>query len=286
VVLGLAAALAAAVVFGSSSILQAVGSRNVSTAGGLHPRLLGQLLRQRSFVAAVVLNLIGFLLHLVSLRLLPLFLAQAGIAAGLAVTALLAVRVFHDRMDRGQWVAVAAVCVGLAMLTGAAGGTGEERATAPLSTALLVGVGLIAVIGVFLARMRGPVVSSALSVLAGLGFATTALCARLLPALSVSSILTSPVAYLLPVAGALAFLLYSLALQRGAVTAATAPMVVLQTLMPAVVGVIALGDEIRGGWLPAAGFGLLLTTFGAIRLTQSEAARGQESARRVGGSPA
>jgi len=280
VVVGLASALAAAVVFGSSSILQAVGSRRTPTAHRLDTRLLVRLLRQRLFVAAVVLNLVGFLLHLVALRLLPLFLAQAGIAAGLAVTALLAVRIFHERLGPAQWWSVAGVCVGLALLTAAAGTTGTERATGGLSIALVVGVGAVGVVGAALSRGRGPAVTASLSVFAGLGFATTALCARLLPELSASSILSSPVAYLLPVAGALAFLLYSLALQRGDVTAATAPMVVLQTFTPAVVGVVALGDEIRTGWLFGAVLGLLLTIAGAVTLTRSEAQRGAEDSRR------
>lgn len=278
-VLGLAAALVAALVFGYSSILQAIGSRRVPTARRLDSGLLVRLLGQPLFVAAIVLNLVGFLLHLVAVRLLPLFLAQAGIAAGLAVTAVLAVRIFHDRLGSAQWWSVGAVCVGLALLTAAAGATGQDRTTGTLSTALVVGVVAIGVAGAALSLGRGAAVTAGLSGLAGLGFATTALCARLLPDLSPAALLTSPVAYLLPVAGALAFLLYSVALQRGQVTAATAPMVVLQTLTPAVVGVVALGDEVRTGWLPAGAIGLLLTVAGAITLTRSEAARSREQAR-------
>jgi hypothetical protein len=131
--LGLAAALAAAVVFGGASILQAIGSRRVSSSSGFDLGTVGRLLRQPPFVAALLLNLLGFVLHLVAVRTLPLFLAQAGIAASLAVTALLAVRIFHDQLGAMEWSAVAAVCLGLALLTAAAGETGEERATATSS---------------------------------------------------------------------------------------------------------------------------------------------------------
>lgn len=275
--LGLGAALLAAVVFGSSAVLQAVGSRRVETARGLDPRLYFQLLRQPAFVAAFVLNLVGFVLHLVAIRLLPLFLAQAGIAASLAVTALLAVLVFHDRLVRSEWAAVAAVCVGLALLTAAAGATGEERATAGLDLTLTVAVVVIAALGAAVSRSHGGVSTTVLSVLAGLGFATTAVAARAVPGFSLSQVLAAPAAYVLPIAGALAFLLYSIALQRGAVTAATAPMIVLQTITPAVVGVWALGDEVRSGWLAPAAVGLVLTVAGAVTLARYEAVRERDA---------
>ncbi len=271
--LGLAAALLAAVVFGGSAVLQAVGSRRVPTAHALDPRLLGRLLRQPAFVAAIALNLVGFVLHLVAIRLLPLFLAQAGIAASLSITALLAVRVFRDRLVRAEWLAVVGVCVGLALLTAAAGAAGEERANDTLNLALAIAVATLIAVGAVAGRGAGAAATMVLSGLAGLGFATTALAARLLPTASLSAVLTAPAAYLLPVAGALAFLLYSLALQRGAVTAATAPMIVLQTVAPAVVGVWVLGDEVRTGWLVPAAVGLVMTVAGAVTLARYEAAR-------------
>lgn len=271
--LGLAAALAAAVVFGGSSILQAVGSRRVSSSSGFHVRTVGRLLRQPAFVAAVLLNLLGFVLHLIAVRALPLFLAQAGIAASLAVTALLAVRFFHDRLSSAEWGAVAAVCLGLALLTAAAGETGEDRATGPTSVALFAVAAVMVAGGLAASRARGLASAAVVSLLAGLGFANTALAARLLPELSVSSVLGSPVAYALPLSGVLAFLLYSLALQRSSVTVATAPMIVLQTALPAVVGMLLLGDMVRSGWAVGALVGFVLTAAGSVALVRFEGVR-------------
>ena len=271
--LGLAAALAAAGVFGGSAILQAIGSRRVADDSGLSPRTAALLLRQPAFLAALVLNLLGFLLHLVAVRLLPLFLAQAGIAASLAVTALLAMRIFHDQLSRIDWAAIAAVCVGLALLTAAAGQTGQERATTAMTVTLYAVAAGMVVGGLVATRLRGPVAAGGLSLLAGLGFANTALSARLLPELTVSSVLGSPVAYALPLSGALAFLLYSLALQRSSVTVATAPMIVVQTAGPAIVGVLLLGDAVRSGWAPSALVGFVLTAAGAVALVRFEGVR-------------
>ena len=271
--LGLAAALAAAGVFGCSAILQAIGSRRVANDSGLSARTAALLLQQPAFLAALLLNLLGFLLHLVAVRLLPLFLAQAGIAASLAVTALLAMRIFHDRLSRVDWAAIAAVCVGLALLTAAAGQTGQQRATAAMTVTLFAIAAVMVVGGLVATRMRGPVAAGGLSLLAGLGFANTALSARLLPELTVSSVLVSPVAYALPLSGALAFLLYSLALQRSSVTVATAPMIVVQTAGPAIVGVLLLGDAVRSGWAVGALAGFVLTAVGAVALVRFEGVR-------------
>ena len=271
--LGLAAALAAAGVFGCSAILQAIGSRRVANDSGLSARTAALLLQQPAFLAALLLNLLGFLLHLVAVRLLPLFLAQAGIAASLAVTALLAMRIFHDRLSRVDWAAIAAVCVGLALLTAAAGQTGQQRATAAMTVTLFAVAAVMVVGGLVATRMRGPVAAGGLSLLAGLGFANTALSARLLPELTVTSVLSAPVAYALPLSGALAFLLYSLALQRSSVTVATAPMIVVQTAGPAIVGVLLLGDAVRSGWALGALAGFVLTAVGAVALVRFEGVR-------------
>jgi drug/metabolite transporter (DMT)-like permease len=273
VLVGLLAALAAAVVFGVSAILQAIGSRQVPSSSGFRVQTAGLLLRQPAFVAALLLNLLGFVLHLVAVRALPLFLAQAGVAISLAVTALLAVRLFHDQLSSMEWAAVAAVCGGLALLTAAAGEAGDNRASGATSVWLLGVTAVLVAGGLVAARGGGPVSAAALSVLAGLGFANTALAARLLPELSVSSLVGTPVTYALPLNGALAFLLYSLALQRSSVTVATAPMIVLQTALPAFVGVLLLGDVVRSGWAAPALVGTFLTAAGGVILVRFQEVR-------------
>lgn len=263
--LGLLAALAGAVVFGVAAIAQAAASRAVPT-GGLSLALVLGLVRQPVFILAVALNLVGFVLHLVALRLLPLFLAQAGISASLAVTALLAVWYFGDRLGTLERVAVGAVCVGLAVLSAAAGEAGTAVSDGSMTAVLFVGAALLAVLGLLAGRRVGTPAAFALGLLAGLGFAGSSIASRLIPDLSVSGVLSTPASYALPACGVLAFFLYSLGLQRGGVTAVTTPMIVMQTLTPAAVGVLVLGDAVRQSWLPAAVLGLLLTGAGAVVL--------------------
>lgn len=271
--LGLGAALAAAVLFGVSAVLQAVGARRVPAAEGLDPRMLLRLLQQPAFVAAIALNLLGFLLHLVALRTLPLYLAQGGIAASLVVTAGMAVRVFGDRLRVSEWASVAAVFVGLALMTTAAAPPGQERPDMTSTVGLFVALAAVAGAGLAVSRARGRLVSGTLGLLAGLGFAIDSIAVRLMPGFTPAELVRAPATYAFLASATLAFLLYSVALQRGAVAAATAPMIVAQTAAPAVVGVLLLGDAVQSGFLPVAVVGLALTTAGAARLAPFEGSR-------------
>ena len=272
--LGLGAALGAAVLFGVAAILQAVGSRKVPTESALDPRRFGgfvaALLKQPAFLGALALNLAGFALHFVALRHLPLYLAQAGIAASLVVTALLATRLMSDQLSALEWSAVVAVCVGLGLLAVSAGDAGGSAEHHGLTIGLIIGLIAIAVLGALASRSQLGVSTALLGSLAGLGYAGVAISARLLQDGSIGELLRGPTTYTLPISGALAFILYSLALQRGSVTLATTPMIALQTITPSVVGVFVLDDAVRSGWWPAAIGGFLLSAAGSLVLVRFE----------------
>ncbi len=267
-VLGLSAALGAAVVFGVAAILQAKAVRRV--AGGAVGRILLRLLGQPLFLASVALSLCGFLLHLVAIRTIPLYLAQAGIAGSLAVTALLAVALVRERLTPADWSAVAAITLGLGLLAVASGGIGEDDPPPGFVAGLFVSIAVIAVLAVLVGRSASPYVPSGLGVLAGLGFAGSGLAARVLPGLSPAQLWDAPATYALPLSGGLAYAIYSFALRRGSVTEATGPLIVFQTVTPALVGVAMLGDQVRTGWTAVAVVGFVLTAVGAVALARFE----------------
>ncbi|MFK4086546.1 hypothetical protein ACI2LF_20725 [Kribbella sp. NPDC020789] len=276
-ILGLGAALGAAVLFGIASILQAVGSRKVPTESELDPRRFGAfvvaLLRQPAFLGALVLQLAGFGLHFVALRLLPLYLAQAGIAVSLVVTALLATRLMSDQLSIAEWSAVIGVVVGLGLLAVSSGDAGPNVEHHALTIGVIAGLIAITVLGALATRSQHGLATALLGLLAGLGYAGVAISARLLQDGSIAELLASPTAYTLPLSGALAFILYSLALQRGSVTLATTPMIALQTITPAVVGVAVLSDAVRPGWWPLALLGFALSAAGSIVLVRFESVK-------------
>jgi drug/metabolite transporter (DMT)-like permease len=281
-ILGLGAALGAAVVFGIASILQAVGSRKVPAGSELDPRRFGAfviaLLKQPAWLGALVLQLAGFGLHFVALRLLPLYLAQAGIAVSLVVTALLATRLMADKLSAIEWSAVVAVCAGLGLLAVSSGDAGEAATHHGLTIGVIIGLVAIAVLGGLASRSQHAGATAALGVLAGFGYAGVAISARMLDDSSIGALFSSPTTYTLPVSAALAFLLYSLALQRGSVTLATTPMIALQTITPAAVGVFLLDDKIRDGWYAGALGGFIVTAIGALILVRFESVKDETPA--------
>jgi hypothetical protein len=126
------------------------------------------------------------------------------------------------------------------------------------------------------ARWNGTRGAAALGAVAGLAFGATSVAARMLPdglslahpLSSLGDLLRSPAAYALVVAGGVALLAYSTALQRGSVTAATAPLVVGETVAPALVGLLVLGDRPREGWEVVAALGFALAVAGALSLAR------------------
>src|ERR1700712_5763679 len=270
VLIGFVAALGAAVMFGIGSVRLAVGSRRVPFAQGMSLQLIPRMLRERAIVEALGLNLVGFVFHLIALRHIPLFLAQTGIAASLAVTAILTQRVFGSRLGRSDWLAVLAVGVGLGLLAAPAGGAGDAVTSTGADVGVIVAVVLLFAGGYSAAHVPGGLGAALVGLVAGLGFAIVSISSRLIPEITPSSVLTAPGTYTLAVSGGLAFFLYSVALQRGSVMTATAPVIVMQTATPAAVGVLLLGDTIRPGWSLAAALGLVLSGAGATALARFE----------------
>jgi drug/metabolite transporter (DMT)-like permease len=268
VVLSLLGAVAAAGCFGTASVLQAVAARSAPAGDGVDPRLLVRLLRQWPFLLGTCMDVLGFLAELTALRSLPLFVVQATVAANLAVTAVVAVRVLRVRLTGREWTAVAAVCAGLAMLGLSAGHENPALVSLRLKLVLLGCVVLIGLGGALAGRLRGEARSVALGLAAGLGFGFVAVGSRVVRSLNPLDLLRDPATYVVAVGGLVAFLFFATALQRGSVTTTTATVVVAETLMPAVLGVVLLRDGTRHGFVWVAAVGFALAVAGALVLAR------------------
>jgi hypothetical protein len=254
------------VAFGVASILQAVGARAEPHTHRLDLMLLVRLLRRPAFLWSMLLSLVGFVLHLVALRSLPLFVVQPVIASSVAVTAVVSGRMAREPLGaRVRWLVVT-VCAGLALVTAAAVSGSATSTTTSERALLLVLVGVILAAGWAAHRMPGSRGAAVLGLLSGVGYAVVALAGRSMPSLAPGDLVTDPAAYALVTGGGLAILLYSVSLQRGTVVAATAAMVLGNTVVPMAVGLAVLGDEIRPGWTPAAVLGLLLAAVAVVLL--------------------
>ncbi len=255
-VLGLVAGIGAAVLFGTAAVLQAHAVRQLPHGLRSLRGFVGDAVRHPLILLVVAAYLGGFVLHAVAIWLLPLYLAQASIALSLPISALAARRVSEHATLR-QVASVAAVVAGLFLLAGAAGDPGDVRVSGVFVAALYAGIAALLVAAVLGDDPPGEWFGT----LSGLAYAGSALAVRgvtwpatplvLLAALSVS-------AY-----GLVGFWLYSTGLARGSVSAVTAPMIVGQTAVPGVLGLVALGDGVRPGWGAAVVVGLALAMAGA-----------------------
>ncbi|WP_329141001.1 hypothetical protein OG552_22520 [Streptomyces sp. NBC_01476] len=264
------AALGAAVCFGVASVLQAAGARAAEpgTGSGVDARLLARALGQWKYLAGLGLDTGGFVLELIALRSLPIYTVGAALAASLAVTAVAASRVLGTRLAGREWTAVATVCGGLALLGLASGTEGDGTGGAALRWGTLAAAAAIPAVGAAAGRLPGKSRAAALGLGAGFGFGVVEVAVRLIGTLRPAALFTNPATYAVVLGGAAAFLLLTSALQRGSVTAATAGMVIGETVGPALVGVLALGDRTRDGWAPAAVAGFVLAVLGALALAR------------------
>jgi drug/metabolite transporter (DMT)-like permease len=263
--LGLVAGLAAALLFGLAAVAQAHAVRRIEAAPGDLVAFVLRSVRDPWTLGVVAAYLAGFVLHAVAIWLLPLYLAQAAIAMSLPVTALTSTLLLHERLTPAHWSAIAAVTVGLVLLFAGSGETGSIVVDARFAVAIWLGVAALALAGWRAGRLGGGV----LGALAGLGYAGSAMAVRGvgLPAgPAVVACAAAVGAY-----GLVAFWLYSRGLDRAPVSTATAPLIVAQTFVPGLVGLLLLGDGVRPGWWPAALAGLVLALGGAIFLGRDAA---------------
>jgi drug/metabolite transporter (DMT)-like permease len=253
---GLVAALGAALLFGVAAAVQAVVVR--------HERMVCP---RMGLVG--LCYLLGWGLHLVAISRLPLYVAQVGVAGSLVVTSLIAAKVVHEPLETRHWAAIAAMFSGLVLLVAGAGRVGNHEFHHRFTLALYVAFAAVLVLGIAASRAGGPRSGLVLGVLAGISYAGSPVATRSLvdPSWDVRSI--AP-ALTIAMFGLCGFWLYSLALQRTSVTAATAPLVLCETLVPAVLGILVFGDGVQPGWGPVALLGFVVSTAGALVLSGAE----------------
>lgn len=249
--LAFVAALVGTFGYGAASVLQAVG---ISRATGLG------VLRQPTYVAGLLCDALAWVASLLALRLLPLFAVQALLAGSLAVTVLLARVVLKTRMRPRDAIAAGVVTAALVVLAASAGPTSPLSPPSVFTLVMMLGLAILAA-ATAVARSRSR--SAECAVVAGLAFSGAALSARAAHGTgSLGGLLHEPLAWAVLAYGAMGMVCYTLALEHGPVGPATAILWVVEVILPAVVGVLVLGDAVRIGWaLPATA--ALLVALGA-----------------------
>jgi drug/metabolite transporter (DMT)-like permease len=278
----LIAAIIAALLYGIAAVMQAVAVRAASNksvdgaSGGVDPGLVVRLLGQWRFVVSMCLDALGFVAQLVALHRLPLFAVQAFVASNLAVTAVVASRVIGVNLSWREWTAVFGVVAGVGLLGSSAGAEGAAQVGAVFKLALIVAVAGLAAVGLAAAKLNEPYRTTALGLTAGFGYGLLSIAARVLVGFEPLQLARDPAAYAIAAAGIISFMFYATALEGGSVTVATAAVVLAETVPPAIIGVIFLGDQTRHGLSVVAWGGFFIAVASAVMLARFGEAHHEE----------
>ncbi|MFI7098343.1 hypothetical protein ACIBK8_03120 [Streptomyces sp. NPDC050161] len=278
-IIGLLTAVAASVCYGTGSVLQAVGSRKsarreaagaatgVTQHGGPSLASTAKAAVTWEFMVGSGLDFVGFGLGALAARLLPLFLSQTVISANLVITALLSIKLLGIRLSRPEWTSIAVVCGALVLLATAAGHEGSGHTPAAGHWWLLIASVLLIAVGTLVVRLLGARAAILAGLLSGLGFGALGVGVRMLDGVapfSLSVLLADPALYAILVAGIGGMYLHTVALQIGSVNGATAALVVGETVVPGILGVLWLGDASRPGFAWVAVLGFVVAVAGAV----------------------
>ncbi len=258
--IGLAAGIGAAILWGVSATLQARAFRQLPTSPWT--AMIAAALRSPGVLAVVAMDCGGMVLDYVAIQQLPLYLSQACIACSVIVTAATASILLHERPPRAQWYGLGTLALGLVILGLSAGEPGHASIDWSLAIGGYVGIAAIGLLGLAARRLTGVASAVALGLLAGAAYGTVPVAARAIESPYLTWLNLAEVGTL-AAAGLLAFAFQSTAMTRAAVTTSAAPLTVAETVVPAMVGVMLFDDGIRAGWTAAVVIGLLLSIAGA-----------------------
>jgi len=286
--LGIVAAIGASLLYNTSIAFQALEARQVPGEHSLRPSLIGRLVRNRRWLGATALGLIGWPLEIAALLLAPLTVVQPCLASGLILLLWLGATRLGEAPGPREWVAVTAIVVGVAGVAWAA----PERTTDHAST------GAIAIALVFVAiplaapyalrkRFRhsphqGGVnvgwaggVGTLMVISAGCGYAWTAIASKLLTDELASGALLIALAWLATAAASegLALLSEMSALQHRPATRVAPVMFAVQVLLPVLLAPLIFGES----WSSTPLGGVALVAFMAIAVAGTSLLAGSKA---------
>ena len=272
--LGIAAAVGASLLYNTSIALQALEAREVPGEHALRPSLLGRLVRNRRWLGATGLGLLGWPLEIAALLLAPLTVVQPCLVSGLILLLWLGATKLGEAPGRREIVAVAAIVAGIAGVAWAA----PERTTDHAGTAaILLALGLVAIpIALpYLLRRKGAAIGLLAVLSAGFGYAWTAIASKLLTdELAVGAVLVAFAWLATAIASeGLALLSEMSALQARPATHVAPVMFAVQVLIPVLLAPLIFGES--WGDTPLGGAALVafmaLAVSGAVLLAGSRA---------------
>ena len=265
-------AVLAACANATSSVLQRKAGKRVPQGQNLSLRLIGSLLHQPVWFGGILAVTIGFLLQAAALGSGELSVVEPVLVLELPFTLLLATRVFHSRLHRREWAAIAGMSAGLAALLyslSPTGGTPQDVRW--YGWVIGIGVNLAFVAAMVAWGRRGPagggprsgadsgpggaLQAAVLAVGAGAGFGLTAALMKGMTtnySRGFAALFTSWQLYAMIVTGVGAMFLVQSAMNAGRLVAAQPGLTLTEPIVSVLWGVFIFHEQVRTGWYLAA----------------------------------
>jgi len=242
-------ALAAALMFGVTSVLQHSAAATVDAKHSMRPGLILELVRRPRWLLGNVTDVAGFAFQFLALRHGALLVVQALLVTGLLFTLPMAAALAHRRLSRGEWLSAVGLVTGLAVFLALANPSRGRPGATGAGWAAVLGCAGVAVGVLVLGAPAEPGRARArrLGAACGVLFAVTAALAKASGHVLHQGIIEGlmswePYAWLL-VAG-FGFLLVQSAIHAGPLDASMPLLVVADPLTSALIGVGAFHERI------------------------------------------
>jgi hypothetical protein len=242
--LGIVAAVGASVLYNTSIALQALEAREVPGEHSLRLSLIGRLVRNRRWLGATGLGLLGWPLEIAALLLAPLTVVQPCLASGLILLLWLGATRLGEAPGKREVIAVAAIVAGVGGVAWAAPERTTDHAGA-VAIAVALAVVAIPIALPYLLRRRTEAIGMLMVISAGCGYAWTAIASKLLTDELAAGAVLVAAAWLATAAASegLALLSEMSALQRRAATHVAPTMFAVQILVPVLLAPLIFGES-------------------------------------------
>jgi drug/metabolite transporter (DMT)-like permease len=247
--LGLAAAVGAAILFNVGIALQAIEARRSPKSLGLKVGLLGHLLQRPLWLLGAALGIVGFGPQLIALAYAPFAVVQTALTAGLALLLFIATRFLGEHVDRAALIGVGLMIAGVALVSWGAPAHSEAHRTA-LASVLVVAATAVVAFSPFFLRRFGVEHGLVLAVASGVGFAGTNIATKLASDDIGLRNWTNAAGWGIAVAvlGVCATVTSMSAIQRAAATMVVPVSTAVQTFLPIVLEPLFLHEHYRLFW--------------------------------------
>jgi drug/metabolite transporter (DMT)-like permease len=233
--LGLAAAIVAAILFNVGIALQAIEARRSPKSLGLKVGLLGHLLRRPVWLLGAALGIVGIGPQLVALAYAPFAVVQTALTAGLVLLLFIAMRYLGEHVDRPALIGVGLLIAGVGLVSWGAPQHSEAHRGALAPVLIVAGTAVVA-FSPFVLRRFGVEYGLLLALASGVGFAGANIATKLASDAAGPGHWTNAAGWGLAIVvlGVGATLTSMSAIQRSAATMVVPVSTAVQTFLPVV----------------------------------------------------